>query len=156
MNGRQLLWLLAIAGVAFWLWKSGRVTKDAPPAGAAPGAEAPDAAGSACVSAAEEAARKVQAASAVLLRTPIDPSAWSSAAGAADDAISAADSACGAGGSEKDRRAMDEARGALSEMRALLSDFGAALSGSGSASEAPRRQEAIDTKLAAARAALHG
>jgi hypothetical protein len=49
---------------------------------------------------------------------------------------------------------MEAARGALSEMRALLSDLAGALSGSGSASEAPRRREAIDARLAAARAAL--
>lgn len=154
MNGRQLLWILLIGAVAFWLWKSGRVTKDAAPPKPAPGAPAPDAAGSSCVSAAEEAARKVQSVTAILLRTPVDPSSYSSASSAANDAISAAESACGAAGAEKDRRAMDEARGALSEMRALLSDLGAALSGSGTASEAPRRQETIDTKLAAARAAL--
>ncbi len=157
MNGRQLLWLLLIGGVAFWLWKSGRVTKDASsPKAPAAGAEAPAAAGSGCVSAAEEAARKVQAASAVLLRTPIDPAAFSSASSVAGDAISSAESACGAGGSEKDQKAMEEARGALAEMRTLLSDVGAALSGNGSASEAPKRQETIDTKLAAARAALRG
>jgi hypothetical protein len=51
---------------------------------------------------------------------------------------------------------MEEARAALSEMKALLSELSGALSGSGSASEAPRRQEAIDARLAAARAALGG
>ena len=31
MNRRQVLWLVAIAGVAFWLWKSGKISKvDAP------------------------------------------------------------------------------------------------------------------------------
>jgi hypothetical protein len=154
MNSRQLLWILLIGGAALWLWKSGRVTKDATPPKAVPGSAASAAVGPACVSAAEEAGRKVQSVSAVLLRTPIDPSAYASAASAANDAISAADSACGAAGSPADEKAMDEARGALSEMRALLSDLGAALAGTGSASEAPRRQETIDTKLSAARAAL--
>jgi hypothetical protein len=51
---------------------------------------------------------------------------------------------------------MEEARGALAEMRALLSDLSGALSGGGSASEAPRRIETIDVRLAAARAALRG
>lgn len=156
MNGRQLLWLLLIGGVAFWLWKSGRVSKDAPSPRPAGRASAPDAAGGECVSAAEEAARKVQSVTTVLLRTPIDPSSYTSASSAANDAISAAESACGAAAAEKDRKAIDEARGALSEMRGLLSDLSGALSGSGSASDAPRRQEAIDTKLAAARTALRG
>lgn len=157
MNSRQLLWLLLIGGVAVWLWKSGRVTKDASARKeAAAGAEAPSAAGSECVSAAEEAARRVQAASAVLLRAPVDPAAFSAASSTAGESLSSAESACGAGGSEKDQKAMEEARGALAEMRALLSDLAGALSGSGSASEAPRRQETIDTKLSAARAALRG
>lgn len=159
MNGRQVFWLVLIAGVAFWLWKSGKVTRGPAPEGArAPvAAEArPGSAGSACVSASEEAARKTGEATRVLLRAPIDPAAFSAAADSASFAISSAEGSCGGGGSSNEQRAMEEARGALSEMRALLSELSGALSGSGSASEAPRRQEAIDARLAAARAALQG
>lgn len=159
MNGRQLLWLVLIAGVAFWLWKSGKVTKDPPP-GAAGGPTVsegrPGFAGSACVSAAEEAARRTEEATRVLLRTPIDPAAFSAASGSASSAISSAEASCGGGGSAGEQRAMEEARGALAEMRALLSELSGAFSGSGGASEAPRRQEAIDARLTAARRALGG
>lgn len=156
MNGRQVFWLVLIAGVAFWLWKSGKVTRGPAPEGApAPVAEGrPAFAGSACVSAAEEAARRTGEATRVLLRSPIDPAAFSAASDSASSAISSAEASCGGAGSASEGRAMEEARGALSEMRALLSELSGALSGSGSASEAPRRQEAIDARLAAAREAL--
>lgn len=157
MNGRQLLWLVLIAGVAFWLWKSGKVTKEAPPEPAR-GSDAaegrPAFAGSACVSAAEEAARRTGEATRVLLRTPLDPAAFSAASDLASSAISSAEGSCSGGGPASDEKAMEEARGALSEMNALLSELSGALSGGGSASEAPRRQEAIDARLAAARRAL--
>ncbi len=161
MNGRQVLWLVAIAGVALWLWKSGKITKDDTPS-TAPGASAPSSgsapgsAGQACLAAAEDASRQTQDAANVLLRTPIDPAAFSSASAGASSAISAAEGKCGGGGSTAEQRAMEEARGALSEMRALLSDFSGALSGSGSASDAPRRRESIDRHLDAARSALRG
>ena len=161
MNRRQVLWLVAIAGVALWLWKSGKISKvDAPPAAPAgstqPSGSMPGAAGEACLAAAEEASRQTQAAADVLLRSPIDPAAFSSASGGASSAISSAEGKCGGGGSTGEQRAMEEARGALSEMRALLSELSGALSGSDSASDAPRRRESIDRHLDAARAALRG
>jgi hypothetical protein len=162
MNGKQLLWLLLIAGVAFWLWKSGRISRGGGPEPASPSASTgaaggvPGAAGQGCLTAAEEAGRQTQDAAAVLLRAPIDPAAFSAASGRASSAISSAESACGGGGSAAEQKAMEEARGALSEMRALLSELSGALSGSGSASEVPRRQETIDMRLDAARAALRG
>ena len=161
MNRRQVLWLVAIAGVAFWLWKSGKISKvDAPPvlpgSASASGGSIPGAAGQACLMAAEEASRLTQEAANVLLRAPIDPAAFSLASDGASSAISSAEGKCGGAGSTVDQRAMEEARGALSEMRALLSDFSGVLSGSGSASDAPRRQESIDRHLDAARAALRG
>lgn len=158
MNGRQIFWLVLIAGVALWLWKSGKVTRGPAPEGArAPVAEGrPGFEGSACVSAAEEAAKRTGEATRVLLRSPIDPAAFSTAADSASSAISSAEGSCGGAGSVSERRAIEEARAALSEMSALLSELSGALAGSGSASEAPRRQEAIDARLAAARAALQG
>lgn len=159
MSGRQLLWLVLIAGVAFWLWKSGKVTREAPPETARGSAAAegrPSFAGPACVSAAEEAARRTTEATRVLLRTPIDPAAFSAASDSASSAISSAEASCGGGGSPGEQRAMEEARAALSEMSALLSELSGALSGSGGAADAPRRQEAIDARLTAARQALGG
>jgi hypothetical protein len=161
VNRRQVLWLVAIAGVALWLWKSGTISKvDTPtasPAGSSSsGGSIPGAAGEACLTAAEEASRQTQAAADVLLRSPIDPAAFSSASGSASSAISSAEGKCGGGGSTAEQRAMEEGRGALSEMRALLSDLSGALSGSGSASDAPRRRESIDRHLDAARSALRG
>jgi hypothetical protein len=161
VNGRQVLWLVAIAGVVLWLWKSGKISKDPTPStvpagSAVSGASAPGSGGQGCLTAAEEASRKTQEAANVLLRTPIDPAAFSSASDGASSAISSAEGTCGGGGSTAEQRAMEEARGALSEMRALLSDLSGALSGSGSASDAPRRRESIDMHLDAARAALRG
>lgn len=158
MSRRSLVWLAVVAGVAFWLWKSGKVSKEGATPSSAPasGAVSAGSAGWSCVSAAEEASRLTQEAATVLLRTPIDPAAFSTASQGASASISSAESRCGGGGSPSEQRAMEEARGALAEMRALLADFAGALSGSGSASDAPRRREAIDTRLAAARAALQG
>jgi len=159
MNSRQLLWILVIAGVAVWLWKSGKISKDVGPSstpsassgsvGAAPGS-----AGFECLTAAEAASRETHEAAMVLLRTPIDPAAFSAASDRASSSISSAEGKCGGGGSSSEQKAMEESRGALTEMRALLSDLSGTLSGGGSASEVPRRREAVDVRLAAARAAL--
>lgn len=161
MNRNQVLWLVAIAAVAIWLWKSGKISKDpasstAPAAPVASSGTAPGFAGEECLTAVEQASRRVQEAATVFARTPIDPAAFSSEAEGASSAISAADGKCGGGGSTAEQRAMEEARGALSEMRALLLDFSGALSGNGSASDAPRRQESIERHLGAARLALRG
>jgi hypothetical protein len=159
VNGRQLLWLILIGGVAFWLWKHGTVTKGVEQAPARPGASpatvgAPRSAGQECLASAEAADRATQDAASVLLRPPLDPPAFAAASERASSAISSAEAKCGGDGSASERKAMEEANSALSEMRGLLSDLSGALSGIGSASDAPRRREAIDTRLAAARAAL--
>lgn len=161
MNRNQVLWLVGIAGVALWLWKSGKVSKEqspstAPAASAASSGSAPGFAGEACMTAVEQASRRVQEAATVFARTPIDPAAFSSESDGALSAISSAEGKCGGGGSTGEQRAMEEARGALAEMRALLGDLSGALSGNGSASDAPRRQESIDRHLNAARLALRG
>jgi hypothetical protein len=159
VNRRQVLWLVGLAAVAFWLWKSGTISREsspspAPASAAGTSGAAPGAAGFGCLTAAETAGRETQEAAMVLLRTPIDPAAFSAASERASSTISAAEGKCGGGGSSNEQRAMEEARGALSEMRALLSDLSGTLSGGGSASEVPRRREAVDVHLAAARAAL--
>ena len=159
MSRRSLFWLAVVAGVAFWLWKSGTVSKeDGPIRTSAAGTSigAPAAAGESCLFAAEEASRLTQEAADVLLRAPIDAAAFSTASQGAGSAISSAEGKCGGGSSAAEQRAMEEVRGALSEMRGLLSDLSGALSGSGSASDAPRRRETIDQRLDAARAALRG
>lgn len=158
MNGRQVLWLVLIAGVGLWLWKSGTISKDEPPSAkpAASSSTASDLAGEACITAVEQASRRVQEAATVFARTPIDPAAFASESDGASSAISSAEGKCGGGGSTSEQRAMEEARGALSEMRELLLEFSSALAGNGSASGAPRRQEAIDRHLDAARLALRG
>lgn len=161
MNGRQILWLVVIAGVALWLWKSGTIKRDdapstPPAASAASGGTSPGFAGEACLTATDQASRRMQEAATVFARTPIDPAAFSSESDGALSAISSAEGKCGGGGSTAEQRAMEEARGALAEMRALLADLSGALSGNGSASDAPRRQESIDRHLDAARLALRG
>ena len=161
MNRRQVLWIVVIAGVALWLWKSGKISRDNTPAAtaagpAASGGTAPGFAGEACLTAAEEASRRTNEAASVLLRTPVDPAAFSSASDGASSAISSAEGKCGGGGSTAEQRAMEEARGALSEMRALLSELSGTLSGSGTGSDAARRRETVDRHLEAARTALRG
>ncbi|HMM33799.1 MAG TPA: hypothetical protein PKA62_03565 [Thermoanaerobaculia bacterium] len=159
MSRRSLFWLAVVAGVAFWLWKSGTVSKEEGPvrsSAAGTGIGAPAAAGEACLFAAEEASRLTQEAADVLLRPPIDPALFSAASERASASIASAEGKCGGGSSAAEQRAMEEVRGALSEMRGLLADLSGALSGSGSASDAPRRRETIDRRLDAARAALRG
>ena len=161
MNGRQVLWILLIAGVGLYLWKSGKVsrvgTAPAPAAGpSAPGGTASGFAGEACLTALDQANRRVQEASSVFTRAPIDPAAFASESEGASSAISAANEKCSGGGSTAEQRSMEEARGALSEMRALLMDLSAALAGNGSAADAPRRQETINRHMDAARLALRG
>ena len=113
MSRRSLVWLAVIAGVAFWLWKSGKVSKEGapPPSPSASGAVSAGSAGWACVSAAEEASRLTQEAATVLLRTPVDPAAFSTASQGASASIASAESRCGGGGSPAEQRAMEEARG---------------------------------------------
>ncbi|MBK9968702.1 MAG: hypothetical protein IPP07_29095 [Holophagales bacterium] len=162
MNGQQVLWLVIIAGVAVWFWKrrddleglcavdgAGRVRPH-------PAARPPASPAKACLTAVEQASRRMQEAATVFARTPIDPAAFSAASDGASSAISSADGKCSGGGSTAEQRAMEEARGALSEMRAILLDLAGALSGNGSASDVPRRQESIDRHLDAARLALRG
>jgi hypothetical protein len=159
VNRRQVLWLVVIAGVAFWLWKSGKISKDnsrsaAPASAAGSVGTVPGSAGFECLTAAEAASRETHEAAMVLLRTPIDPAAFSAASDRASSSISSAEGKCRGGGSSSEQKSMEESRGALTEMRALLSDLSGTLSGGGSASEVPRRREAVDVRLAAARAAL--
>ena len=159
MNRRSLFWLVVVAAVAFWLWKTGKVSKggsEIRTSSAGTSVGAPSAAGEACLFAAEEASRLTQEAADVLLRSPNDPAAFSAASERASGAIASAEGRCGGGSSAGEQKATEEARAALSEMRGLLSDFAGALSGSGSASDAPRRRETIDQRLDAARAALRG
>lgn len=160
MRSRSLVWLAIVAGVAFWLWSSGKVSNDpgAPRSAATSPATIgpPGAGGAECLTAAEEASRLTQEAADVLLRAPIDPAAFSAAADRASSAISSAEGRCSGAGTAAGQRAMEESRSALSEMRGLLSDLSGALSGSGSASDAPRRRETIEARLDAARAALRG
>lgn len=158
MSRRSLFWLVVVA-VAFWLWKTGKVSKEGSEirtSSAGTSVGAPSAAGEACLFAAEEASRLTQEAADVLLRSPNDPAAFSAASERASGAIASAEGRCGGGSSAGEQKAMEEARAALSEKRGLLSDFAGALSGSGSASDAPRRHETVDQRLDAARAALRG
>lgn len=152
MNGRSLVAFLVAAFVAWWLWTHRAATSSTTPAGTRTAGVT--AAGHDCLSRAEQAAREVQSAAALVGRPPVEASAWSSAETAASSAISAAESACGSGGSDRERQAAEEVRAALSTMRALLADLGNAARGAGGALEAARRQEEIDQRLDRARGLL--
>lgn len=161
MNGRQILWIIVIAGVGIYLWKSGKISRvDSAPAAAArttsSGGTPSISAGEECLTALEQASRRVQEAASVFTRAPIDQAAFASESEGASSAISSANGKCNGGGSTAEQRSMEEARGALSEMRALLLDLAGALNGNGSAADAPRRQETINRHLDAARLALRG
>ena len=65
MNGRQVLWLVVIAGVAIWLWKSGKISREpapstAPSVSAASSGTDSGFAGEACLTAVEQANRRMQ------------------------------------------------------------------------------------------------
>lgn len=149
---KRLVWLVLIAGVAYWLYTHSGSSK---PASKASGAgSSGGGAGHQCLMLAEKANSDLHSAGMLLLRPPVDQNAWSDAESRTSSAISAAESACSGGTGQNERAAIDEARGALSTMRTLLSELAAGARGGGGAGNAAQRQEEIENRLEKARGLL--
>jgi len=146
MSARGLIGLLVVAGITAWLYAHRSLP---PPSPAATGSAWSPAA---CVRLGEQANEAVREASLLLLRPPVDPTAWSGLRSKADAAIAAAEACGAAAATDADRRVWEPLRGALSSMRSLLSELDGAARGGGAASVV-QQQEQVDAQLDRARAA---
>jgi hypothetical protein len=145
---RNFLIFVAVVVLAVWYFRKG--PHDAP-AGPSSGGTSAASRGPGCVSAAESANRALYDATRILLSTPIDASRWSDAEGGVSAAISRAEATCSGGETQAERDGMESARDALALMRSTLSEGSKAALGAGGFQGATR-QEAIDNRLASARA----
>jgi hypothetical protein len=147
---RNFLIFVAVIVLAVWYFR--RAPRETPtvPSGGAPNATSR---GPGCLSAAESANRSLSDATRLLLSMPVDGSKWSDAESGVSSAIARAESACSGGATEAERAGMENARDALSLMRTTLQEGAKAALGAGGFQGA-MRQEAIDNRLASARARL--
>jgi hypothetical protein len=141
-----LIFVVAIV-IAVWFFRKGAHEAGGPSGGGASAASR----GPGCVSAAESANRALSDATRILLSTPVDASRWSDAEGGVSAAISRAEATCSGGETQAERDGMESARDALALMRSTLSEGSKAALGAGGFQGATR-QEAIDNRLASARA----
>lgn len=103
---------------------------------------------SSCVSAAERASEGWGSGLGRFVNPPFDAEAWSRFQGEVESSISAAESACSCAA-----KSCTTTREAMRELRGLVSEMGSALrAGSSPPSDVVQRQEAIDNKIANARA----
>lgn len=109
--------------------------------------------GPGCLSAAESANRALSDATRLLLSAPVDPGRWNDAESNVTSAIASAESACFGAESAAEREGFESARDALALMRTTLAEGAKAALGAGGFQGA-MRQEAIDNRLASARAKL--
>lgn len=144
--------LIVVAAIVFAVWYLRRAPRDVPAAPSG-GVASATAGGPGCLMAAESANGSLADATRLLLSMPVDSSKWSDAESRVSSAISRAESACSGGTTDAERAGMENARDALSIMRVTLSEAGKAALGAGGFQGATR-QEAIDNRLAAARARL--
>lgn len=144
--------LIFVAAIVLAVWYFRRAPHDAPTAPSGGGASATSH-GPGCLSAAESANRSLSDATRLLLSMPVDASKWSDAESGVSSAIARAESTCSGGETEAERAGMENARDALSLMRTNLAEGAKAALGAGGFQGA-MRQEAIDNRLASARARL--
>lgn len=144
--------LIVVAAIVFAVWYFRRAPHDAPTGVSGDGASATSR-GPGCLSAAESANRSLSDATRLLLSMPVDASKWSDAENVVSSAIARAESTCSGGATDAEREGMGTARDALSLMRTTLSEGSKAALGAGGFQGATR-QEAIDNRLASARAKL--
>ncbi|MCM3876373.1 MAG: hypothetical protein NEA02_08135 [Thermoanaerobaculia bacterium] len=144
--------LIFVAAIVLAVWYFRRPPSETSTAPAGGGASAPSR-GPGCLSAAESANRSLSDATRLLLSMPVDASRWSDAESVVHSAISRAESTCSGGSTEAEREGMETARDALSLMRTALAEGAKAAAGAGGFQGAVR-QEAIDNRLASARAKL--
>lgn len=147
---RNLLILVAAIVLAVWYFRRApRETATAPSVGDA----SVTSRGPGCISAAEGANRSLSDATRLLLSMPVDASRWSDAESGVSASIARAESACSGGETDAERAGMESARDALALMRTTLAEGSKAALGAGGFQGATR-QEAIDNRLASARAKL--
>jgi hypothetical protein len=147
---RNFLIFVAVVVLAVWYFR--RAPHDAP-AGSSGGAGSATSRGPGCLSDAESANRALSDATRLLLSLPVDASRWSEAESRVSSAISTAESSCSGAATDGERAGMESARDALALMRMSLEEGGKAALGAGGFQGATR-QEAIDNRLASARAKL--
>jgi hypothetical protein len=140
--------LIVVAAIALTWWYLHRPPKDASSASPAGSGTSP---GPGCLMNAEHANAALGDAAHLLLSMPVDTSKWSDAESRVSSEIATAESSCSNPTSEAERDGMETVRGALSLMKETLSEESKAAMGAGGFQGA-MRQEAIDSKLASARA----
>jgi len=144
--------LIFVAAVVLAVWYFRKAPHDAP-TGATRGDASTTSRGPGCLSAAESANRSLSDATRLLLSMPVDSAKWSDAESGVSSAIGSAESACSNGATEAERAGMENARDALALMRTTLAEGSKAALGAGGLQGAAR-QEAIDNRLASARAKM--
>jgi hypothetical protein len=149
---RKIIWILVIAGVAYWLYTHSGSEKTAPKASGSSSGRG--SAGQQCLMSAGQANSELHSAAMLLLKPPVDQSAWRDAESRVSSAISSAESACSGGVDQGEKAAIEEARAALSTMRTLLGELSAGSRGGSGAGNAALRQEEIENRLDKARGLL--
>ena len=144
--------LILVAAIVLALWYFRRAPNETPKVTSG-GAANPTSPGPGCLLAAESANGSLSEATRLLLSMPVDASKWSDAESGVSSAIARAESACSGGATEAERDGMESARDALALMRETLREGSKAALGAGGFQGA-MRQEAIDNRLASARAKL--
>ena len=144
--------LIFVAAIVIAMWYFRKSPSPAPTGTADRGASAISH-GPGCLLAAESANRALSDATQLLRSMPVDASRWSDSENGVSAAIARAESTCSGGTTDAEREGMETARDALSLMRTTLSEGSKAALGGGGFRGATR-QEAIDNRLASARAKL--
>jgi hypothetical protein len=150
---RNFLIVVAAIVLAVWYFRRAPSETATVPSGGDASATSRGPGGPGCLSAAESANRALSNATRLLLSMPVDASRWSDAESGVSSAIARAESACSGGATEAERAGMESARDALALMRMTLEEGTKAALGAGGFQGA-MRQEAIDNRLASARAKL--
>lgn len=141
--------LVIVGALALALWYLNRKTTDV----VTTTGTARSSAGPGCLSEAENANRLLADATRLLLRMPVDASAWNDAENRTLQAISRAESECADRGNARESDGLADARNALLLIRTSLAEASSAAKGGGGFQGA-LRQERIDATLSSARAKL--
>jgi len=149
---RNFLIIVAAIVLAMWYFRRAPSGAGAPAEPSGGGASATSR-GPGCLMAAESANRSLSEATQLLLSMPVDASRWSDAESAASSVIARGESTCSGGATDAERGGMETARDALALMRTTLAEGAKAALGAGGFQGAAR-QEAIDNRLASARAKM--